>query len=123
MDIRKLIVVPVAIGALTIGIAACGSTSSSSGTTSSGSQPASTPAAQPANDGKATMAEFNQLQAGMTLQDVQKVIGSPGKLQSSSAAGGMQVDMYQWDGDKFGSQVMVQFQDGKVFTKSQFGLQ
>lgn len=69
-----------------------------------------------------TLDEFNQLKPGMTYQQVSQVFGSPGTLQSQTAIDGLGTsETYIWQNAPFVSAI-VMFQDAKLVSKSQLGL-
>ncbi len=81
---------------------------------------------QAPNDEYITMDEFNQIQAGMSYQDVVNIIGSTGELLSSVDIGDAQykTEMYSWEGKgSVGANASVMFQGGVVSSKAQFGLE
>ncbi|HIE8455386.1 TPA: DUF3862 domain-containing protein [Bacillus cereus] len=70
-------------------------------------------------------AEFDQIQNGMSYDEVKAIIGSDGEVLSESGQAGDQFHtiMYKWDGEKgFGANANFMFQEGKLQNKSQFGL-
>lgn len=70
-----------------------------------------------------TMAEFNQIQTGMTYDEVVAIVGSPGEILSTSTVGGYTVTMVSWYGDAYsGANANVTFSNGEVTAKAQFGL-
>lgn len=78
------------------------------------------------NDEFITMDEFNQIQAGMSYQDVVNIVGSLGELVSSVDIGDPQYksEMYSWEGKgSIGANANVMFQGGTVSSKAQFGLE
>lgn len=62
--------------------------------------------------------EYEQLREGMTLQEVQRIVGDNGKALS----GGTGSRIYSWQNGN-GSNVIVTFDGGAVSGKSQVGLQ
>lgn len=73
-----------------------------------------------------TLEEFNQIKNDMTYQEVADIVGSSGELISESGddASDYYTQMRSWDGEgSLGANANVMFQDGKVVSKSQFGLQ
>jgi hypothetical protein len=75
-----------------------------------------------------SLAEYNTIQLGWTLQQVIDTIGGPGQLQSSSEGGGYKFESYQWIGSGFcplgaAGNASVQFQNDRVTGKTQYGLQ
>ncbi len=70
-------------------------------------------------------AEFDQIQNGMSYDEVKAIIGSDGEVLSESGQAGEQFHtiMYKWDGEKgFGANANFMFQEGKLQNKAQFGL-
>ncbi|KYC67226.1 DUF3862 domain-containing protein [Heyndrickxia coagulans] len=74
---------------------------------------------------KATMSksEFSQIKTGMTYNQVVKIVGSKGELQSESGDGEYKTQIYEWKGEgDIGANANVTFQGGKVEGKAQMGL-
>ena len=71
-----------------------------------------------------TMANFNRIKTGMKYDEVVKILGKEGEVLSESDVAGYKTIMYKWDGDEggFGANMNAMFQNGKLNTKSQFGL-
>lgn len=70
-----------------------------------------------------SMDEFKKIENGMSKEEVEKIIGSAGTLDSSAGEGEYKAEIYSWDGDPgFGANANVTFQGGKVQGKAQFGL-
>ncbi len=70
-----------------------------------------------------TMANFNRLETGMTYSQVVEILGKEGEELSSNDIAGYKTVMYKWDGEAgWGSNMNVMFQNGKLISKSQFGL-
>lgn len=88
--------------------------------------PAEEPA-EPANGPELTKAEFDQIENGMTYEEVVAIIGSEGELMSEVGAEGEQfyTSMYMWEGESLGSNANVTFQGSPavVEMKAQFGLE
>lgn len=82
--------------------------------------------AAPKNDPKLTAAEFEKIKNGMSIAEVEKIIGGKGELQSEVGAEGdtTYTVMYTWQGKGFGSNANVTFQGSPavVQMKAQFGL-
>ncbi|KXI52410.1 MULTISPECIES: DUF3862 domain-containing protein [Bacillus cereus group] len=79
----------------------------------------------PKNKPGVSKAEFDQIQNGMSYDEVKAIIGSDGEVLSESGQAGEQFHtiMYKWDGEKgFGANANFMFQEGKLQNKSQFGL-
>jgi hypothetical protein len=68
-----------------------------------------------------TLAKFNQIQNGMTIQQIQELIGSEGKLLGSTNAGNISGKVYSWQNPQ-GSNAIVEFKNDQVVSKSQAGL-
>jgi hypothetical protein len=68
------------------------------------------------------MANFNRLREGMSYREVVAILGSSGELISSSTLAGTTTEMYRWEGDSLGANMNVMFQDDKLISKAQFGL-
>jgi outer membrane protein assembly factor BamE (lipoprotein component of BamABCDE complex) len=83
----------------------------------------STPAPT-ADNGVLTKAKFDQIQNGMTYDQVKGIVGSDGELISESGDKGSQfyTAMYQFKTDGFLSNASMTFQGGKLVNKAQIGL-
>lgn len=69
-----------------------------------------------------TLELFNQIQVGMTYEEVKELIGSDGILMTDTNIGGIQSTMYMWKAaDGIGS-ASIMFQNGAVVSGSQTGL-
>lgn len=68
-----------------------------------------------------TMAKYNQIKNGMSLDDVQGIIGSDGKEVSSSEIGKYKTVTQKWDGDNY-AYIICTFQNDKMMFKSQGGI-
>jgi len=73
------------------------------------------------NNDVITLAKFNQIQNGMTIEQIQKLIGSEGKLLASTNAGSSSGKVYWWQNQQ-GSNAIVEFKNDLVISKSQAGL-
>ncbi|MBS4869348.1 MAG: DUF3862 domain-containing protein [Eubacterium sp.] len=70
-----------------------------------------------------TLAEFNQIEAGMTYDEVCNIIGSKGTESATSSVAGYNTSIVTWYGNGLaGSNANVTFQNGKVLGKAQVGL-
>jgi hypothetical protein len=79
----------------------------------------------PKNKPGVSKAEFDQIQNGMSYDEVKAIIGSDGEVLSETGQAGDQFHtiMYKWDGEKgLGANANFMFQEGKLQNKSQFGL-
>ncbi|CAN5361267.1 hypothetical protein BH10ACI3_BH10ACI3_24730 [soil metagenome] len=65
-----------------------------------------------------TMAKYDQINTGMTLAEVEKIIGTPGLQTSNSVSSTYKNTGYRWEGDK-NARISVIFKDDKVSSKSQ----
>lgn len=68
-----------------------------------------------------TMAMYEQVKEGMTYEEVEAIMGSKGEELSRSKNGDFEAVMYSWK-NSTGSNMVAMFQNGKLTTKSQFGL-
>jgi hypothetical protein len=68
-----------------------------------------------------TRAEFDQLRDDMSYEDAARVIGAPGELQGITEIAGYKTLTYSWMNGN-GSNVSAMFQDGRLVSKSRFGL-
>ena len=59
-----------------------------------------------------TMAEFTQIQTGMTVQQVQAIVGSQGETSVQDEVAGYTGLILSWEGDSLGGNAMVQFRTG-----------
>jgi hypothetical protein len=89
--------------------------------------PPTTTPPPPTNPPTISLAEYNAIQSGWTLQQVIDTIGGPGQVEYQSEYGGYKTEGYKWIGTGFGTlgsagEAHVQFSNDKVAGKSQFGL-
>jgi hypothetical protein len=70
---------------------------------------------------KITLEKFNQVKTDMSLQTVQEIIGSQGKLIAESKLGDVTGQVYSWKNPK-GSNAIIEFKNNKVVAKAQAGL-
>lgn len=117
------IVLWVFIGIIAIGvIAAIANPAPTPSNNVKADQPKETP--KPESDpSEITMEEFNKIQNGLTLKQVEEIIGGKGEMQSSAGDGQFKSELYMWKGNTIGANANVTFQDGKVMAKAQFGLE
>jgi hypothetical protein len=64
---------------------------------------------------------FNQIKNGMTLKQVEEIIGTPGKLIADSSTPDETGQVYSWKNPQ-GSNAIIEFKNGKVAAKAQAGL-
>lgn len=69
-----------------------------------------------------TYDEYLQIETGMSYDEVVAIIGTDGEEMSSASVGGSTAKVYQWDGDKKYSNVVIEFLNGAVISKAQTGL-
>lgn len=69
---------------------------------------------------KITKMMYDKIETGMTLEDVEKVLGKGEELVKAQS-GEIIVDNYQWE-NKDGSSLHIVFQNGVANAKSQYGL-
>jgi hypothetical protein len=70
-----------------------------------------------------TLREFDQIENGMSLRQVEGIFGGEGALLSTAGTGEFETAIYSWDGSgSFGANVNVTFQNDAVMGKAQFGL-
>lgn len=85
------------------------------------------PVAEDENPPTITLAEYNQIETGMTYFQVCDIIGGYGEVLSEVDLGiGSEyaTEMYMWEGEGMaGANANVTFQGGKVTAKAQFGLE
>lgn len=65
--------------------------------------------------GKPTQANYDKVQNGMTVSQVEGLLG-PGAKQAGGMLGGLTGDVYQWKTPD-SKTISVTFKDGKVVTK------
>lgn len=79
------------------------------------------------NDTKISLEEFNQIETGMSYEEVVEIVGGEGTVLSESditGDGQYKTTIYSWDGNgMLGASANVTFQGGKVISKAQFGLE
>ena len=75
-------------------------------------------------DGKISLSEFYKIENGMTLDEVLEIIGGGGTIAADSEMGGVRVVIVTWDGvGQIGANASVTFQNGRVVSKAQAGLE
>ena len=98
-------------------------TASPAPTAAATEKPAQTPKPTPKNGKEITLAEFNEIESGMTYEKVTEIIGSAGTVMSEVGKKGEKLHtvMYKWDASGFGS-ANATFQGGELLSKAQIGL-
>lgn len=72
---------------------------------------------------KVTMEKYNSIKNGMSYAEVVDIIGGEGAPLSTTKILDSVTVIYSWDGNTFGANCNITFQDDTVFAKSQFGLE
>jgi len=70
-----------------------------------------------------TMEQFTKIQEGMSYEEVVEILGSKGELLSSSDIAEYKTVMYQWKGTSIMGNMNAMFQNNKMVSKAQFGLE
>ena len=70
----------------------------------------------------ATLEKFNEIQHGMTYEEVVNIIGCDGTLSSDVGAGSYNIKMYYWYAENNVSNMVLSFDNGKLSGKNQIGL-
>jgi hypothetical protein len=68
-----------------------------------------------------TLAQFNQIQNGMSYAQVVQIVGRQGTVISENTMAGFHTIMYQWEAG-FMANMNTMFQNDKLMQKSQFGM-
>lgn len=74
------------------------------------------------NSAEITTQEFERITPGLTLVQVQEIVGSPGELVSESTVGDYHSVTISWKGASLGSNAVVIFDGDTVTSKAQLGL-
>ena len=74
-------------------------------------------------EGYATMDKFNQIEIGMTYDQVVDIVGSEGTLMSEAGTGEYKVSIYYWYSVTHIANMNVSFENGVVTGKAQVGLE
>lgn len=69
-----------------------------------------------------TAANFAKIKTGMKYEEVVKILGAEGELLSESEVAGYKTQMYQWKAGMM-SNMNATFQNGKLMSKAQMGLE
>mgnify|MGYP000884273440 CR=1 len=71
----------------------------------------------------ATLSAFTALREGMSISEVERIIGCSGELLSQSEMAGFKTVMLAWSGKgSMGANMNAMFQNDAMIVKSQFGL-
>ena len=69
-----------------------------------------------------SLQSYNSIDNGMTVQQVQSILGTDSRVASETSIGGIDSEILEWQG-AFGTQVVtVSFENGVVIGKSEAGL-
>lgn len=71
---------------------------------------------------EATMEEYLKIRDGMTVAQVEQIIGCPGEELSSSSMAGFYTVMYMWEGNTMMGNMNAMFQNDALVSKAQMGL-
>lgn len=79
---------------------------------------------EPKNKPAMSKAEFEQIQNGMSYEEVTAIVGGPGELSSETGTKGDEfyTAAYTFKGESLGANAILMFQGGKLMSKSQAGL-
>lgn len=77
---------------------------------------------QPASARTATLAKYNQVQNGMTLEEVSRIMGGPGNFTGFVDIMGTMSEGYSWKGASLGTVMTASFREGRLTTRMQMGL-
>lgn len=70
-----------------------------------------------------TMDEYNQIDTGLSYEEVKKIVGSDGEVTSQVESNGIKIVIITWYGDGMaGSNANVTFTNDEVTAKAQIGL-
>ena len=75
----------------------------------------------PRRSSQISMAQYNQIQPGMSYSEVVSILGREGEEMSSNEVGGYRTVMYVWE-NRFGANMNAMFQNDEMVQKAQFGL-
>jgi hypothetical protein len=67
--------------------------------------------------------QYSQLKMGMQYYDVMRLLACGGVEMSSSEIGSIKTSMYVWYGSKDGANLTAMFQNDKLISKVQIGLE
>ncbi|BCA60227.1 SHOCT domain-containing protein [Sphingomonas sp. HMP6] len=71
-----------------------------------------------------TKAQFDQLRDGMSYAEAVKVLGgNEGEVMSTNKFGSTKTTMYVWKGTSFGGNMNAMFQNDRLMSKAQMGLE
>jgi hypothetical protein len=65
--------------------------------------------------------KFNRIQKGMTIEQVEKILGKSGQVIAENNSNNSIGKVYSWKNPQ-GSNAIIEFKDGQVVAKAQAGL-
>lgn len=81
------------------------------------------PAAAQNTSCRASSAAFSQIREGMSISQVEGIIGCRGEVLSETSMGGIRTVMLAWSGrGSLGANMNAMFQSGRLIMKAQMGL-
>ena len=80
-------------------------------------------ATETAEDVKVTLEQYNQIENGMTYDEVVSIFGGKENSSSESEIAGIKSQVMTWNGNGTFSVVSIGFTNGEVSSKSQTGLE
>jgi hypothetical protein len=72
--------------------------------------------------GLATMQHFEDIEIGMTYEEICEIIGAEGELVAEAGSGDIVVQSYTWEGVNANSVISISFTNGVADAKAQTGL-
>jgi hypothetical protein len=81
-----------------------------------------TPPPAPVNPPKISLAEYEQIQKGMTYEQAVSIIGGPGEVMTEADTEGLHIIYYKWNGEGLGAQGILTFHNDILVSKVQSGL-
>lgn len=121
LNIVALVVVIAMYGTAGAAYNAATSDGSSSSSAAGQSESSSLSEGESAASSSDTASKFKQIKHGMSVKQVEKIMGSEGEEQASSSVSDNEATVYQWTTDDFGV-VSVTFENDKVVNKAQISL-
>jgi hypothetical protein len=70
-----------------------------------------------------TMEQYQRLRTGAPYSQVRNILGCDGTELNQNQIGGIKTVMYQWSAGVFGGNIQVIFQNNRLMSKAQFGLE
>jgi hypothetical protein len=72
--------------------------------------------------GSLSRANYEKIKEGMTLGEVEKILGGEGLKVSTMTVNGRETEIYKWTNDNFKSYIDVVFEKNKVVEKKEKGI-